>query len=337
MSEYQKTDKWIIDCDPGIDDMTAIFYLTSRPNTEILLISTVNGNVSLDQVTNNSKKIIKWMNSSIPILRGASIPILDNEKSADNFHCEDGLGGIEELMNFCADDIEIGEEKSYFKMIELAVKYPGEINLLILGPLTNIAMAYTIYPGINSLFKSIYMMGGCAFSKGNITPTAEFNYYLDYVATKIVLTNFKNIIIVPWEPTEDVKYTTSDMEQIKKKLEQDGNKQGKIFEAVQMIVEKYTEKVAGLNFCDLYSIMPAYNRKTVMNFVMAKIDIAIESHRNNGMCIITERKIFRKDFNSFMAEDWDSYKDDNYHIIVERLNREEVDKEYESIFANFKL
>ncbi len=180
-------------------------------------------------------------------------------------------------------------------------------------------------------------MGGCAFSKGNITPSAEFNYYLDYVATKVVLSNFKNIVIVPWEPTEDVKYHTSDIEQMRKKLDQDGNKPGRIFETVRIIVEKYTEKIGGLNFCDLYSIMPAYNRKIVKNFVIAKIDIVIDSHINNGMCVITERKIFKKDFNSFMAEDWNGYKGDNYHVIVESLNREEVDKEYESIFSNIKL
>jgi inosine-uridine nucleoside N-ribohydrolase len=332
MTEVVKKDKWIIDCDPGIDDMTAICYLSSRPNIDILLISTVNGNVSLDHVTNNTKKVIKLLNKTIPLHKGSSNPLISSPKALDNFHCEDGLGGIDEIMNYNADDIEIGKENSFFKMIELAEKYPGEINLLLLGPATNIAIAYNIHPRISTLFKSIYMMGGCAFSKGNISPVAEFNFYLDYIATKTVITHFKNIIIMPWEPTELLNYTTSHMEQIEKKLEV--NKENKVFEFVTMIIDKYTKNVGGMNFCDLYSIMPAFNRRVVNRFVVAKIDIAIDSVRSNGMCIITERKVIEKDFNTFIAEDWVAYQDKDYHIIIEDMVREEVDKEYESIFLS---
>jgi purine nucleosidase len=325
-------EKWIIDTDPGIDDMAAILYLISRPNVDILMISTVDGNVSQDLVSNNCRKILKLVGKNIPIYRGSSNPIIKSISNDESYHYSDGLGDIDEIKSFEANEIQIEKENSIIKLIEYAERFPNEINLLLLGPLTTIASAYTINPRISTLFKKIYLMGASIFSRGNVIPTSEFNFYYDYIAAKIVISNFKNIIITPWEPTEKIYYMDSEMEKIYKLLNSgEKNYNQQIFNFMNLIVKKFTIEKKGINFCDLYSIIPAFNTKCVRKFSMSKIDIIIDSHMN-GTSVVIERKIISSDFNNYVSDELEKNHINGYHLIIEDMDKEMIEEEYISIF-----
>jgi purine nucleosidase len=325
--------KWIIDTDPGCDDMMAILYMVTRPSTDILMISLVDGNVSLDNVSINSRKILKISGKTIPLYRGSSNPIIKNIPNIDSYHYCDGLGDIEEIQKFNADDIRIEKENSIIKIIEYAEKYPGEINLLLLGPLTTIAAAYMIHPHIKDLFKSIYMMGGSIFSRGNTLPSSEFNFCYDYIAAKIVINNFRNIIITPWEPTEIIYLRDIHMDEIRSKLDIGYDNINKLqLHFVHLILKKYTIEKGGLTLCDLYSAIPAFARKSVLKYSICRIDIVIDSPNTNGMCCFNSRKVVNREFDESIDEILASMKEIGNHVVIELLDENVIMKEYESIF-----
>lgn len=331
----EKREKWIIDTDPGCDDMMAILYMVTRPNIDILMISLVDGNVSLDHVSINSRKILKISGKTVPLYRGSSNPIIKNIPNIESYHYCDGLGDIEEIKMFNADDIRIEKENSIIKIIEYAEKYPGEINLLLLGPLTTLATAYLLHPHIKGLFKKIYMMGGSIFSRGNTLPASEFNFCYDYIAAKIVINNFKNIIITPWEPTEIIYLRDIHMEEIRSRLEISYENLNKLkMHFVHLILKKYTVEKGGLNLCDLYSAIPAFNGRSVVKYSICKIDVIVDSPSTNGMCCFKIRKVINKPYEEWIDKVIEGNNQEGSHVVVELLDEDIVMKQYESIFIN---
>src|SRR5690606_31648280 len=107
-------------------------------------------------------------------------------------------------------DFPIFENHSPLKIIELCYKY-DKLNILTLGPLTNIAAAYMLDPNIVNHVNRLVIMGGTPTHKGNVTECVEFNFYCDPIATKMVLDNFKNVTIYPWEPCEFHLFTEEEI------------------------------------------------------------------------------------------------------------------------------
>ena len=156
LKESLEKEIWIVDSDPGCDDMMALLYLLKRPDVDLLMISLVDGNVSLENVSINSKKILKLAGKSIPLYRGGGLPIIKVFSNEESYHYCDGLGDIEEIRKYEAHDIKIEQENSVIKILEYVELYPRQINLLCLGPLTNIALAFMLDPELYRKFKCIY-------------------------------------------------------------------------------------------------------------------------------------------------------------------------------------
>jgi purine nucleosidase len=328
--------KWIVDTDPGCDDMMAILYLLSRPDVEVLMFSLVDGNVSLDHVTINSRKILKIAGKKIPLYRGSSNPILRTCSNADSYHYCDGLGDIEEIRTYDYNDIQVEKENSLVKICEFVEKYPGEINFLCLAPLTSIAGAFMLNPNLPKMIKKIYMMGGSILSLGNHTPNTEFNFAYDFIATKIVLTHFKNIVITPWEPTANIYVkdhhlkTFSDNIISRKQLVND-----LLFHYISLIIAKFTKEKHGIQLCDLYSVIPAFNLNSVKKYSLCKCESIIDSGSMVGMLYIKSRKVIESDFQTFM-KDFQRYTDDGYHVIVEEMSDLVILEEYEQVFLKLE-
>jgi inosine-uridine nucleoside N-ribohydrolase len=177
------------------------------------------------------------------------------------------------------------------------------------------------------------MMGGSIFSRGNTLPAGEFNFCYDYIAAKIVINNFKNIIITPWEPTEIIYLRDIHMEEIKVKLDLSYENINKLkLHFVHLILKKYTLEKGGLNLCDLYSAIPAFVRKCVLKYSKCRIDIVIDSPRSNGMCCFRSRKMFSKPYDESIDKIIHSINENGVHIVVELLDELVIMKEYESIF-----
>ena len=167
--------KIFIDTDCGIDDAVAIMLALSSPEeVEITGISCVAGNTSLDNVVKNVCGLLSFFNrADIPVYRGCSSSFLRNTHRSDHIHGGNGLGGVElDPRGKTVDGLNAASG-----LLESAKADPG-LKLVTLGPLTNIATAFNLYPELNSLVSEIIIMGG-AIGEGNVTPFAEFNFFFD--------------------------------------------------------------------------------------------------------------------------------------------------------------
>lgn len=197
--------KIILDCDPGHDDAIAILLAGHHPQIELLAITTVAGNQSIDKTTINALKVCSLAGlHSVPIARGMDRPLLVPAQHAADIHGESGLDG----PTIPAPTIEPVNQHAVDLIIELLLQSDGDITLVPTGPLTNIAMAMRREPAILPKIKGISLMGG-AIGLGNVTPAAEFNIYADPHAAAIVFGCGRPITVCPLEVTHQALATES--------------------------------------------------------------------------------------------------------------------------------
>lgn len=187
----------IIDCDPGHDDALAILLAAGTPSLEVLAITTVAGNQTLDNVTANASSVAQLGGLRCPIARGAASPLVRAPITAD-VHGLTGLDGPE-AGDLPAPQAAVGTPACDL-IAELVLARPGEVTLIALGPLTNVAMALRRTPAVRDALKGIYLMGGSVGS-GNITPAAEFNIFVDPEAAAVVFRAGVPTVMVPIEVT----------------------------------------------------------------------------------------------------------------------------------------
>lgn len=187
----------IIDCDPGHDDALAILLAAGTPSLDVLAITTVAGNQTLDNVTRNASSVATLGGLTCPIARGASCPLVRDPIVAD-VHGLTGLDGPE--PGDMPAPREAIETPACDLIADLVLSRPGEITICALGPLTNIAMALRRRPELIKAIKAIYLMGGSVGS-GNVTPAAEFNIFVDPEAARVVFRSGVPVVMVPLEVT----------------------------------------------------------------------------------------------------------------------------------------
>ena len=194
--------KVIIDTDPGIDDALAILLaLSAKKELDILALTTVNGNVDIEKVTKNAFKILDVAGrNDIPVYQGNGKPLMRENSMPADCHGDDGLGniGMEEI------DRTPEEESATDFLIRKAREEKGEITLMPIGPLTNIAEAVQKDPEFAKNIKEVVIMGG-AVHEGNVTPHAEFNFLVDPEAAQIVFqAGFEKVTMVGLDATKHV-------------------------------------------------------------------------------------------------------------------------------------
>ncbi|UNK19684.1 nucleoside hydrolase [Paenibacillus sp. N3/727] len=173
--------KIIIDCDPGHDDAIAILLAAGNPAIDLVAITTVAGNAEIEKTTQNALKVCEIAGvRDVPIAKGAGQPMVRKRETAADIHGDSGMDGPvlpEPTLN-------IVEEHAVDLIIRKLLESDGDITLVPVGPLTNIAMAMRREPAILSKIQEIVIMGGGTF--GNWTPAAEFNIYVDAEAAAVV-------------------------------------------------------------------------------------------------------------------------------------------------------
>ena len=190
----------IIDTDPGQDDAVAILLALASPEEINLLgLTAVAGNVPLNLTVKNARTICELAKmKNISIFKGCEKPLKRNLVTAEHVHGKTGLDGI----ILPEPTMPIKESHAVDFIIETIRENPRHaITICALGPLTNIAMALEKAPDIAIKIKQIILMGGAYFEVGNITPTAEFNIYVDPEAAKIVFNSGVKLIILPLDVT----------------------------------------------------------------------------------------------------------------------------------------
>ena len=179
--------KIILDCDPGHDDAVAIMLAAANDNIEILGITCVGGNATLENAKNNALKICTLIGkTNIPIYAGSDKPIKFDLITAAHVHGKSGLDNDGSPIKI-KNDYKIKDSHAVDFIIETCLEQPDAIYICPTGPLTNIALALQKEPLIKKNIKKIIFMGGVGMSLGNITPSAEFNIYVDPHAANIVL------------------------------------------------------------------------------------------------------------------------------------------------------
>jgi len=193
----------IIDTDPGVDDALALLLAMRSPELKIEAITPVAGNVPLELSLPNALRMVEIAGrTDIPVAAGAKTPLLRRLVTAAYAHGENGLGGAV----FPEPKIKPIAESAAKFISQIVRKYPGEVTLITIGPLTNIATTLTMDAELAGMVRSLVMMGG-SLSGGNITPAAEFNVYVDPEAARIVFQSGIPITMVGLDVTRKTSLT----------------------------------------------------------------------------------------------------------------------------------
>jgi len=193
----------IIDTDPGVDDALALLLAMRSPELKIEAITTVAGNVPLELTLPNALRMVEIAGrTDIPVAAGAKGPLMRRLVTAAYAHGENGLGGAV----FPEPTIKPVADPAAQVIRQIVRKYPGEVTLLPIGPLTNIATALNLDSELAGMVRGIVMMGG-SLSGGNITPAAEFNVYVDPEAARMVFQSGTPITMVGLDATRKTSLT----------------------------------------------------------------------------------------------------------------------------------
>lgn len=197
--------KIIIDTDPGVDDTMAIFFALRSPELDVIGLTTIFGNVRTDLATTNALRLLEIAGrTDIPVAKGADDPLAGPFKGPVPYvHGDDGQGNA----SFPAPQTRAVDQSAAAFLVERIMAAPGEITLVPIGPLTNIALALRLEPRIAQHAREVVLMGGNALSPGNATPAAEANIHNDPEAADVVLGAGWPVTMVGLDVTHKVNLT----------------------------------------------------------------------------------------------------------------------------------
>ena len=236
--------KIFIDTDCGIDDAVAIMLALSSPEVEITGISCVSGNTDVDSVISNVCGLLSfYCRTDIPVYRGCSRALIGTQLNASHVHGKGGLGGVE--LESIGKRIE--KQSAIEGLLDAAQNNPG-LTLVTLGPMSNIAVAFNIYPQLRELIGEIVVMGG-AIGPGNVTKYAEFNFAADPESVTGILAHNMPMKILTWDATMEMTFSEKEYDA----LEMGGSEPGDLFLDLQRYYMDYKEREYGtrmINFPD---------------------------------------------------------------------------------------
>ena len=188
--------KIILDCDPGHDDAVAIMLAAREPSLELLGVSVVAGNQTLENTQRNARNVLQWLGADIPVYAGCDRPMVRDKVIAADIHGSTGLDGpvFPPLLK------RLEPEHAVQFLIRTLLESEGDITVVTTGPMTNLAMAMRLEPKITEKIRRIVLMGG-SFTNGNVTPAAEFNILADAEAASVCFRSGRPITMVGLDVT----------------------------------------------------------------------------------------------------------------------------------------
>ncbi|MFS1490457.1 nucleoside hydrolase [Vibrio splendidus] len=243
------TKKIILDTDPGIDDAMAILFAEAHPDIELMGITTVYGNATIDNGTQNALYLKQKFGMKALVAKGSDKPLLRDPVGATVVvHGETGFGDVTAPSSL---DSEAIKKPAYQFIIDSVRAEPREITLVAVGPLTNLALALEAAPDIVDLVKEVVVMGG-AFGenghRGNVTPFAEANIHDDPHAADKVFTASWPVVIIGLDVTEESFFTSQYLDE----LRDDAGEVGQfIWDISRYYLKFYSDKV-GMDGCHVH-------------------------------------------------------------------------------------
>ena len=194
---------FVVDCDGGVDDAHAILMILARSDVDLVAITTVYGNTFVEQVGRNIRRLLRVAErTDIPIYAGVNAPLVGLPHKNYFYYGADGFGDVPEGDD--ADMTSAGgtaeKEHAVSALLKLADAHPGEITLVCLGPLTNVALALKLDPLFGEKLHKCVIMGGNYKGRGNVDVCSEFNFHIDPESAFVVLKEMCcDIVLVTWE------------------------------------------------------------------------------------------------------------------------------------------
>ena len=205
------TRRVILDTDPGIDDALAILLALASPEVELAAVSVTGGNCSMDAGVRNALAVLALAGrTDVPVCPGVAVPLLRPPYTAPETHGLAGLG----YATPPASPVPASHEHAIDMLIREILAHPGEVTLVAVAQLTNVALALRREPRIAHAVREVIVMGGAVRADGNTTSLAEFNFYVDPHAAHIVLESGMPLTILPWDVTSGVMLTGDDVERL---------------------------------------------------------------------------------------------------------------------------
>jgi purine nucleosidase len=187
--------RFLIDTDTASDDAVALVMALRHPEVVVEAITVVAGNVPLYQGIQNALYTVELCGTQTPVYAGLARPMMRPLETAENVHGQDGMGDIG--LDLSGRTPAPG--RAVDVLVDTILSAPGEITLVTLGPLTNVAAAYLRAPEIAAAVEHVFVMGGTGSGPGNVTPLGEYNFWCDPEAAQIVLQSGMPLTLVGWD------------------------------------------------------------------------------------------------------------------------------------------
>ena len=275
-----------VDTDTASDDAVALMMAFAAPGVDLVGVGIVAGNVPLPQATQNALFIRELCHAEAPVHQGAAKPLTRPLETAQFVHGEDGMADIGlPLSGRCADP-----GHAALKLIDAAHVHAGTLELVTLGPLTNVALALSIAPDIAKKIKRCVIMGGASDAYGNITPVSEFNLWVDPEAARIVFASEMPKVMAGWDLSR--KYAAIGDDEAAE-LRRIGSEKAIVAIDAQATVRKFcarTSDVVGFDFPDPLAMAIALDPAVALRSRQAAVSILVDDGPSRGMAVVDDRE-----------------------------------------------
>ena len=305
--------KIIIDTDPGQDDAVAILLALASPELEVVGITAVAGNVPLALTEKNARKICELAGRpETLVFAGADRPLERKLVTAEHVHGKTGLDG----PDLPEPEMPLQDKNAVDFIVEtLMAAAPGEITLCPLGPLTNIALAMRQEPAIVPRIREIVLMGGGFFEGGNITPTAEFNIYVDPEAADIVFRSGVPITMMPLDVTHKALTSRVRVDAFRAL----GTRTGEATAQLLDFFERFDEEKYGTDGGPLHDpcVIAWLIKPELFSGRDCNVEVELQSELTLGMTVVDWWRVTDRPKNAFVVRDIDA--DGFFGLLTERL------------------
>ena len=303
----------IIDSDPGQDDAVALLLALASPELDVLGVTTVAGNVPLSYTSRNARVIVELAGRpDVPVFSGAIRPMVRPLVTAEHVHGKTGLDG----PSLPDPTIALQDEDAVDFIIRTLRERPaGSVTLCPLGPLTNIALALIRAPDIAPRIAEIVLMGGAYFEGGNITPSAEFNIYVDPHAAEVVFKSGAPIVMMPLDVTHQVLSTKARIAAV----ERLGNRAGQVVAQMLSFSERFDLQKYGSDGAPLHDpcVIAYLLRPELFEGRHINVEIETRSELTMGATVADWWRVSGRPANATFMRSADA--DGFYSLLCERL------------------
>ena len=292
----------IIDTDTAQDDAFSLLLALRTPGVQVEAITVVTGNVPFEQQVENALYTVEVAGRSgeVPVHRGCDRPLLRPWVSAQDVHGEDGMGDA----GFAPARQRPAAEHAADAIVRLLMASPGEIDVVAHGPLTNLAAAVVRQPAIARAARHLYVMGGTNNGIGNVTPAAEYNFYVDPEAARIVLAAGFDLTLVDWTLTLDQGVFSP---QTLERIERLDTPWSRFFTAVNRSALDFCRRqgIVGSTHPDSMTCALAIEPGLALRSRRCFVDVETQGELTRGYCLVDRLGTTGRDPNTTLVDDID--------------------------------